>query len=249
MKCALQSDSIEMKRNLIVAAVAGVAVLALIGVGGYIYFFSSLRTSPATLELSSASPSASAPSTGSAGLAGKWNIATGSLVGYRVQELFVGASSKHLAVARTSNVSGSLTVAGDASGYQVSGITLTANLTSLHSVDQVAGRDVSQRDGVVTRQLGVQQFPNATFTASSASVPGTVTSAQVDVTAPGKLTIHGVTRDVTITAKAQAVGAKLEIAGTLTINMSDYGVSPPQAPFVTVDPTATIEFDVFLTRA
>jgi polyisoprenoid-binding protein YceI len=249
VKCALQSDSIEMKRNLIVAAVAGVAVLALIGAGGYIYFFSSLRTSPATLGLS-ASPSASASSTSSTpGLAGKWSIGTGSLVGYRVQELFAGASSKHLAVARTSDVSGSLTVAGDATGYQVSGITLTANLTSLHSVDQVAGRDVSQRDGVVTRQLTVQQFPNATFTATSVSVPGTVTSAQVDVTAPGKLTIHGVTRDVTFTAKAQMVGDRLEIAGTLTINMTDYGVSPPQAPFVTVDPTATIEFDVFLTRA
>lgn len=238
-----------MKRNLIIAASAGVAVLALIGAGGYIYFFSSLRTSPAALALS-ASPSASASSTSSTpGLAGKWGIGTSSLVGYRVQELFAGASSKHLAVARTSDVSGGLTVAGDATGYQVSGITLTANLTSLHSVDQVAGRDVSQRDGVVTRQLAVLQFPNAMFTATSVSVPGTVTSAQVDVTAPGKLTIHGVTRDVTITGKAQVVGDKLEIAGTLTINMTDYGVSPPLAPFVTVDPTATIEFDVFLTRA
>ena len=237
-----------MRRNLIVAAVAGVAVLALIGAGGYVYFFSGLRTSPASLGLSS-TPSASATSTSTTGLTGKWNISTGSLVGYRVQELFVGASAKHLAVARTSNVNGNLSVGGDASGYQVSAITITANLTSLHSVDQVAGRDVSQRDGVVTRQLAVQQFPNATFAATSASVSGTVTSAPVDVTVSGTLTIHGVTRDVSVTAKAQLVGDKLEIAGTLTINMTDYGVSPPQAPFVTVDPMATIEFDIFLTRA
>ncbi|HYR48847.1 MAG TPA: YceI family protein [Candidatus Eisenbacteria bacterium] len=237
-----------MKRNLIVAAVAGVAVLALIGGGGYIYFFSGLRTSPDTLALSSA-PATAPTSTSTTGLAGTWNIAAGSLVGYRVQELFAGESSKHLAVARTSSVTGSLKVSGDTSGYTVSGITLTANLTSLHSVDQVAGRNVSQRDGIVTRQLAVQQFPDATFAATSASVPGTVTSAQVDVTASGRLTIHGVTRDVSITAKAQVVGDKLEIAGTLTINMTDYGVSPPQAPFVTVDPTATIEFDLFLTRA
>jgi len=239
----------EMKRNLIIAAVAGVAVLALIGSGGYTYFFSGLRTSPDTLGLSSATPSATAGSTSATNLTGKWNIATGSLVGYRVQELFAGASSKHLAVARTSDVSGSLAISGDASGYTVSGITLTANLTSLHSVDQVAGRNVSQRDGVVTRQLAVQQFPSATFTTTSASVPGSLYSAQVDVSAPGMLTIHGVTRDVTATAKAQVVGDKVEIAGTLTINMTDYGVSPPQAPFVTVDPTATIEFDIFLTKA
>jgi polyisoprenoid-binding protein YceI len=237
-----------MKRNLIVAAAAGIAVLALIGAGGYVYFFSNLRTSPSTLGLSSSNPSAT-PTGTTTGLAGTWNIGTGSLVGYRVQELFAGESSKHLAVARTSDVSGSLSISGDASGYNVSGITLKADLTSLHSVDQVAGRNVSQRDGVVNRQLAVQQFPTATLTASSASVPGTLASAPVDVTAPGKLTIHGVTRDVTTSAKAQVVGDRLEIAGTLTINMSDYGVSPPQAPFVTVDPTATIEFDIFLTRA
>ena len=237
-----------MKRNLIIAAAAGVAVLALIGAGGYIYFFSNLRTSPDTLGLSTASPSATSTSTGTTALTGTWNIAAGSQVGYRVQELFVGENSKHQAVARTSDVTGSLTVSGDASGYQVSGITLTANLNSLHSVDQVAGRNVSQRDGVVARQLATSQFPNATFAATSASAPGTLTSAQVDITAPGKVTIHGVTRDVTIAAKAQVVGDKLEIAGTLTISMTDYGVSPPQAPFVTVDPTATIEFDLFLTK-
>jgi polyisoprenoid-binding protein YceI len=238
-----------MKRNLIVAAVACVAVPALIGAGGYIYFFSGLRTSPATLGLGSSTPSTAAGSPSETGLTGKWNIASGSLVGYRVQELFAGESSKHLAVARTSEVTGSLTISGDSNGYTVSGITLTANLTSLHSVDQVAGRNVSQRDGIVTRQLAVQQFPNATFTATSTSVPGLLSSAQVDVSAPGKLTIHGVSNDVTAAAKAQVVGDRVEIAGMLTVKMTDYGVSPPQAPFVTVDPTATIEFDIFLTEA
>ena len=43
-------------------------------------------------------------------------------------------------------------------------------------------------------------------------------------------------------------GDKIEIAGMLTINMADYSVSPPRAPFVTVDPTAVIEFHVFLTK-
>jgi polyisoprenoid-binding protein YceI len=234
-----------MRRNLIVAAAAGIVAIVLIGAGGYVYFFSNLRSSPATLGLS-ASPS---PAASSEGLAGNWKVTTGSLAGYRVQELFAGESSKHLAVARTSNVSGALTVSGDASGYQVSGITLTADVTSLHSVDQVVGRNVTQRDGVVSRQLEVQQFPNATFTATSAAVPGTISTSQVDITVAGKLTIHGVTKDVTVSAKAQAAGDKIEIAGTIAINMTDYGVTPPLAPFVTVDPAATIDFDVFLVRS
>lgn len=175
-------------------------------------------------------------------------MTTGSLAGYRVQELFAGATSKHLAVARTSNVSGNLTVSGASAGYQVSGITLSADLSSLHSVDQVVGRNVTQRDGIVSRQLSVQQFPNATFTAASTSIPGPIAGSPVDVTAAGKLTIRGVTRDVTATAKAQVLGDRIEIAGTMTINMTDYGVTPPQVPFTAVDSTVTIEFDVFLTK-
>jgi polyisoprenoid-binding protein YceI len=128
-------------------------------------------------------------------------------------------------------------------------LTFTAGLATLHSVDTVAGRDVTQRDGVVSRQLDVQQFPDATFTATSASVPGAVASQAVDVTVTGKLTIHGVTKDVTIKAKAQLTGDKAEIAGSTSIVMTDYGVSPPQVPFVTVDSTLLIEFDIFLTRS
>jgi polyisoprenoid-binding protein YceI len=60
--------------------------------------------------------------------------------------------------------------------------------------------------------------------------------------------IHGVTKDVTATAKAQLTGAKIEIAGNLSIDMTDYGVSPPSVPFTTVDSQVTIEFDLFLTR-
>jgi polyisoprenoid-binding protein YceI len=233
-----------VRRNLIVAAVAGIVTIAVIGVGGYLYFFSNLRSSPATLGLS-ASPS---PAASSSGLAGAWKVTTGSLAGYRVQELFVGETSKHDAVARTSTVSGGLTVSGDPSGYQVSGITLIADLSSLQSVDTVVGRNVTQRDGIVSRQLSVQQFPSATFTATSVSVPGTVSSSRTNVTAAGKLTIRGVTKDVTVTATAQVVGDRIEIAGKTTINMTDYGVRPPQVPFTTVDPVATIEFDVFLVK-
>jgi polyisoprenoid-binding protein YceI len=223
------------------------AALAMMAGTAYVYFFSGLRTSPSQLGLSTPTAT-STPATVSGGLAGTWTVASGSQAGYRVQELFVGQTSKHEAVARTSTVSGGVTVTGDSSGYQVSALTFTAGLAGLHSVDSVAGRDVTQRDSVVGRQLDVQQFPSATFTASSASVPVGIASGQVDVTIAGKLTLHGVTKDVTVTAKAQVVGNRVEIAGRVSINMTDYQVSPPQVPFVTVDSTLTLEFDVFVTK-
>ncbi|OLC16740.1 MAG: hypothetical protein AUH32_00770 [Actinobacteria bacterium 13_1_40CM_66_12] len=226
-----------------------VAVVTLAGGGAYVYFFSGLRSSPSALGLSATPSSAASGSpitTGS--LAGSWTVSTGSVAGYRVKELFVGQTSKHEAVARTSTVTGSLTVAGASTGYQGSAITITAVLTGLHSVDTVAGRDVSQRDGFVSRQMNLQQFPSATFTASSVSVTGS-TSGPVDLSLPGKLTIHGVTKDVTASAKAQLSGSKVEVAGSVSIVMTDYGVTPPSVPFTTVDPQVTIEFDIFMTKA
>jgi len=236
-----------MKSRLIIAGVACVAALALAGGGAYVYFFSGLRSSPSPLALSTPSASASAAPAG--GLDGNWTVTTGSIAGYRVKELFVGETSKHEAVAQTSTVSGSLTLSGDSSGYQVTGITFSAALTGLHSVDSVAGRNVVQRDSYVSRQMNLQQFPNATFTASSGSVPATDGSGPVDVSAAGKLTIHGVTKDVTATARAQLSGGKIEIVGSMSIDMTDYGVSPPSVPFTTVDSQVTIEFQLFLTKS
>lgn len=235
-----------MRRKLLLSGAAALVAIGLAGAGGYIYFFSSLRSSPPSLALS-ASP-ATGSATASTGLAGTWTVTNASVARYRVKELFVGETAKHDAVAQTSSVTGTLTVSGDSSGYQASGITVTADLSSLHSIDTVAGRNVSQRDGIVSRQLDVQQFPTAKFTATSASVPASVTSGKADITVPGTLTIHGVTKNVTVTGQAQVVGDKIEVAGSVAINMADYGVSPPQVPFTAVDPTATIEFDLFLTK-
>jgi polyisoprenoid-binding protein YceI len=246
-----------MKGRLLVVGIACVAGLALAGGGAYIYFFSGLRSSPNALGLSaSPSPTASgAASSGSpaattgTGLTGSWTVTTGSVAGYRVKELFVGQTSKHDAVARTSMLSGGLKVTGDSSGYQVSSIAITAVLTGLTSVDSVAGRDVTQRDSFVSRQMDLQQFPNAVFAASSATVAGTVTSQPADTSVPGTLTIHGVTKNVTATVKAQVTGGKIEIAGSVPIVMTDFGISPPAVPFTTVDSQVTIEFDIFLARA
>ena len=238
-----------MKRPIVVGAIAALVVVALAAGGAYIYYFSGLRTSPSQLGLSATPSQSSSTAIPPTGLTGRWFVDSGSVAGYRVKELFVGQTSKHEAVARTSSVSGDLTVSGDTTGFLVKDIKITVELADLQSKDQVAGRDVSQRDGVVARQLSVRSFPTASFTAVSASIPVGVSSGQVDVAAAGKLTIHGVTKDVTVKAKAQFVGDRVEIAGSIVIDMNDYKVPPPDFPFVTVDSATTIEFDIFLTKA
>jgi polyisoprenoid-binding protein YceI len=238
------------RRTLLLATLA--AVVVVLGGGGiYAYYFSGLRSAPKQLALSSPSPASSpTASAGTAGLTGKWTVGSGSLAGYRVNEVFVGSTSPHQAVARTSNLSGSASIGADSGGtYQLSGVTFSAGLDGLASVDQVAGRDVRLRDNVVSRSLEVQRFPNATFTASSATVSDAVSGAAVDVSVPGQLTIHGVSKPVTATGKAQLNAGRVEIAGSLPIDMRDYGVQPPQIGFTTVDSMVTIDFDLFLSRA
>jgi polyisoprenoid-binding protein YceI len=70
----------------------------------------------------------------------------------------------------------------------------------------------------------------------------------VTVSAPGKLTIHGVTKDVTATLQLRVSGGSAQIAGSISTNMTDFGISPPRAPFVTVQTPVTIEVSLNLSK-
>src|SRR2546430_1320152 len=236
-----------MSRKLLIPIVA-VAALAVLGGGGaYVYYFSGLRTAPPSLALSS--PTASASSAASAGT-GAWTISAGSLAGYRVKEQFVGQSSVHEAVARTSDVTGQVSIAQSGTTYQLTSATVAVRLGSLASVDQVAGYNVTNRDRIVQGSLGVSSFPTAVVVAQPVTLPAGVETGQaVSVTVPGQLTIHGVTKDVTAILQLRVSGTTAQIGGTIATNMTDFGVNPPSIGFTTVQPAVTIEVSLQLIRA
>src|SRR5579875_1665753 len=243
---------LAMRRSILAAVVLSVLV-ALAG-GAYLYFFSGLRTTPKPLSMATPTPassgSANATVVGDTSLMGRWKVGTGSQVGYRVREQFVGQTSPHEAVARTSSVSGGLTVQPGADGLEATGIALTADLTGLHSVDQVAGFNVSQRDFVVSRTLSVSQYPTATFRADQIPLPSNLAGGStVTLTIPGELTIHGVARNITVTSQVRVNGDRAEATGSATIDMRDFGISPPQVPITTVQPQVTVEFQLELVRS
>src|SRR3989454_4272218 len=203
----------RMSRRLWIPIVA-VAALALLGsAGAYAYFFSGLRTSPPSLAL--ASPSAS-PATGASANAGTWQIATGSVVGYRVKEQFVGQTSSHEAVARTGDVTGQVTIAQTGSSYRMTSAQITVQLSGLASVDSVAGYNVTNRDRIVQRSLDVSSFPTAVFDAQSVTLPAGGGKGQTGAgSGARKLTIHGVTKDVTATPELRGDGTTSPIAGSI----------------------------------
>jgi polyisoprenoid-binding protein YceI len=243
-----------MSRKLWIPIVAVAALALLCGGGAYVYYFSGLRTAPPTLALSSPSPAASASATSSASSTttasgGTWTITTGSLAGYRVKEQFVGQSSAHEAVARTSDVTGRVSIGQSGGNYQMTSATVTVQLRSLASVDQVAGYNVTNRDRIVQGSLSVTSFPTAVFVAQQVTLPAGVETGQaVNVTVPGQLTIHGVTRNVTAILQLRVSGTAAQIAGTIATNMTDFGISPPSIGFTTVQPAVTIEVSLNLAR-
>ena len=243
-----------MKPRVWIPLVGVVALVLLAAGGSYVYFFSGLRTSPTALTLPSPSPSASASAaaspSASTGGAGTWTVATGSIVGYRVKEQFAGQASTHEAVARTGGVSGTVTITQSGTSFELTSATITVQLSGLASVDSVAGYNVTNRDRIVQQSLDVSSFPTATFTASSVAIPAGAASGQtVTINAPGQMTIHGVTKNVTVSMQLRVSGSTAQLAGSVGIVMTDYGVQPPHVPFTSVESAATIEFSLNLTKS
>jgi polyisoprenoid-binding protein YceI len=264
----IRPDGSPRRSRRPIAMALGVALAAVVVVAGYglWYLFlqpggpaavadSSLPPVPAsagasTQSAASSQPTASSQSGSSGGIDGTWNVdtsigsfadSTSSFVGYRVQEQLasIGANT---AVGRTPDVSGSLTV----SGTQVTAATITADLTTLQSDDQ-------RRDGQLARQ-GIQtsQFPTATFTLTTPIDLGSVPAdgQEIQVTATGKLTLHGQTRDVQMPLKARLTGSTITISGSLPIVFADYGIQKPNSFMVlTIAHEGTMELQLFFTHA
>jgi polyisoprenoid-binding protein YceI len=218
---------------------AAVGVLVVLGAAGpfiYIHFFNSapaaLSLSPATAQPSSSS-TAAASTAASGPVAGSWTVGSGSIVGYRVNEVLLGQNAT--AVGRTTSVTGHLAI----QGTTVTAASFSVPMATVHS-------DKSQRDAQFDgRIMNVSQYPTGTFTLTSpidlAPLPGGGVIKQY--TAHGNLTLHGTTRAVTFTLTAEREGAQIEVAGDIPVLFSDYNIQNPSfAGFVTTQDHGLLEF-------
>jgi len=236
-----------------------VALLAALLVGGFLVYDQFLAGDDVPpLTLPSASPGASvspgasatpAPSGGTATageLAGEWSVSEGTVVGYRVREKLASLSAQSDAVGRTPSVTGSARLEGSGDTVTVTAASFEADLTTLTS-------DEGRRDNRI-REIGLEsnRFPTATFVLTSpVEVPSVaLAGATVEVTLIGDLTIHGVTKSVSIPAQAQLTAdGKINVLGSLTFPFSDFGMTPPSiGGFVSVEDDATLEFVLVLSK-
>ena len=176
---------------------------------------------------------------------GTYKIGPGSAAGYRVREIFVGGLAKVDAVGRSEAVTGTIVLGRNGSTLQVLSVNAVVDMTKLVS-------DESRRDGRMrTTGIETDKFPTATFVSSSAVALDAESEAAkpVKATVSGKLTLHGVAREVQIPVDAQLRSGTLEIVGRLAINMKDYSIEPPEiADFVKADDDGAFEFKLVLKK-
>jgi polyisoprenoid-binding protein YceI len=215
-------------------------VLALAG-GGYLLLTrNSDAPAPASLDATPATTAttvgdAAQPATGTPD--GAWQVRDddSSFVGYRVRERLANLSSTSEAVGRTTQVTGTMQVAGD----EVRAVRVEADLRGLQS-------DEGRRDNAI-RQRGLEseRFPTAVFELAE-PIPldqEPVSGRQVNGQGTGRLNVHGVTREVTANLEGRWDGSTIQVAGRMPVRMTDFQIQPPTVgPVLSIEDGLTVEF-------
>jgi polyisoprenoid-binding protein YceI len=218
---------------------AGVVALLAVTVGPYVYLNFVKEDAPPRQTVDDLPSTTAAPgSDATEGIDGTWTVTDGSSVSYRVKETLFGQSAE--AVGTTDAVTGSVTI----SGATVSDASFEADMTSVAS-------DESRRDSQFHgRIMDTSQFPTATFELTAPLDLGSVPAdgEKVTVEARGELTLHGVTKAVTVTLNAKRSGESFAVDGSLPITFSDYDIGNPSGGPASVGDEGALEVLLVFTR-
>jgi deazaflavin-dependent oxidoreductase (nitroreductase family) len=196
------------KRHWLRWTLAGIAALIVILVAAVAVAIK-LQPVPAPLALPASAAAPAGP------LDDTWQVTSGSVAGFRIQQTVLGLTSE--VVGRTEDVTGTVAIAGG----QVTTASLRINLLALTS-----GGKPAPQFGI---SLDTQHHPDATVTLTEpVALDGSFTGgAKTTVTATGQLTLHGVTRTVTVPLTARRDGANLAMTGSFPVTFADYGIARP----------------------
>ena len=222
-----------------------VGVVALLAVFGLAYFALFNSDSPPELSLETTKGSTAAPAPPSGDLAGTWAVGDGSIAGYRVREKLAQLPAPSDAVGRTGAITGQFVLAEEGGGYRVSKAEFTVDVSQLKS-------DESKRDNKI-RTIGLEtdKHPQATYALTGPiSIPADAADGKaVTVQSEGDLTLHGMTKKVSIPLQVQRDGAQIKIVGNHEFAWADFGMTAPSVPpFVSVTGNPKLEFSLLMSK-
>jgi polyisoprenoid-binding protein YceI len=227
------------KKTGIVLGVAAVVVVGLgvtAAVAGPAFYRDVIVGEPAAAPTVAVTPGATTIDTSD--LSGAWTVGDGSTAGYRVDEVLNGTDVT--VVGTTDQVTGSVTVEGET----VTAATIDVDVASIAT-------DSENRDGYFRDDaMEASTYPTATFVLTQPIDAGVPADGDVEtVEATGDLTMHGVTKSVTVSLQAALSGDGVQVSGSVPVTFSDYGVEAPSFGFVQVEDSGTVEFLVSATPA
>jgi polyisoprenoid-binding protein YceI len=187
---------------------AGVAALIVLVIAARAF----IKLQPALAPLALPAAAANAPA---GPLDGTWHVAAGSAAGFRVRESFLGFGND--TVGRTTAVTGTMVI----SGQQVTAASFRVDLAAI----TVNGKTQPQ----VARSLGTQANPDAAITLVRPVTldPAFATGATVSVTVDARLSLHGVSHQVTFPVSGRRDGSALQLAGAIPVAFSAWHITGP----------------------
>ena len=222
-----------------------VAVVGLLAAFGLAYFALFNDDSPPELSLETTKGATEAPAPPSGELAGTWAVGDGSIAGYRVREKLAALPAPSDAVGRTGAITGQFVLTQEGRAYKVDMADFTVDVAQLKS-------DEARRDNKI-RSIGLEtdKFPQATFALTSpVSIPADAADGKaVTVQSEGNLTLHGVTKKVSVPLQVQRDGAQIKIVGNHEFGWADFGMTAPSVgSFVTVTGNPKLEFSLLMSK-
>ncbi|OJV21426.1 MAG: hypothetical protein BGO21_10580 [Dyadobacter sp. 50-39] len=79
-----------------------------------------------------------------------------------------------------------------------------------------------------------EKYPTATFSGKVDNAPDYTKNGDYDVSATGKFTVHGVTRERTIKGKMKIDGGKITISSDFEVALVDHKIEVPSVVFVKI---------------
>ncbi|MFD5868714.1 YceI family protein [Corynebacterium sp. NPDC060344] len=227
-----------MKKSIVTLVAVAVVALAIVIVGPVVYrVITSEGVRTGGVDTANIAPATTDRN-------GTWEVArsgagSSTSVGYTFNELLPG--SNRTTSGSTREVTGTFEIADDTlrSGR------IVVDMATLTSDDMK--RDNNVRDTIFT----ADQYPEAAFEVAGDTDLSMVPDdgSPVDVEVPGRLTIRGVTNDVTVPLKVMRNGEHVLMSGTLVFNRLDYNVRTPDFVAASVDENGELNLRIVLRKA
>jgi polyisoprenoid-binding protein YceI len=193
---------------------ASLAVLVVLVVGLVVVAIK-LQPTPAPLTLPAQAAAPIGP------VDGTYQAAPGSVAGFRIQQTTLGLTSD--VVGRTADVTGSVAVTRG----RIVDAKLHVNLLAMTSGDGKNGGKLAPQFG---NSLDTGRYPQAAVELAQPVTldAGFTSGATVALKAVGTLTLHGVTRTVTVPLSVRRDGTDIDVAGSVPVVFADYRLARPE---------------------